>query len=386
MPAPDLDTERDPDVRRRATVVSTAVNVLTSNRVDNVTPALALSWHAVLTSDELGDEPVRVELLGQPWMVARLDGDVVAFADRCPHRLAPLSIGTICGTTLQCAYHGWMFDATGAVVEIPSLGPDAKIPTRAAATVAGGVAERYGLVWISPEPPVFDLPVFAEWDDPTFDNAMNVPRETTVSVGQLVDNFLDATHLRTVHAGTFGVDDGGYLPPSEITRDGWSAHTTFEVNYKNFDDPLVETGEHPLIQPQRLYKEIAGPTTAVVRLYHPLTDKTVSFLFACSPTNATSTRVFKLMSRDDLADPVAQLPALLDFEDRVLDEDLVVLEAYDVMAVSTELRDEISVRSDRLSVAYRRILAELVQFHHEAATTVCDEKNDEPTSEILSQT
>ena len=158
------------------------------------------------------------------------------------------------------------------------------------------------------------------------------------------------------------------------------------MNYKNFDDPLVETGEHPLIQPQHLYKEIAGPTTAIVRLYHPLTDKTVSFLFACSPTNASSTRVFKLMSRDDLADPAAQLPDLLDFEDRVLDEDLVVLEAYDVMAVSTQLRDEISVRSDRLSVAYRRILAELVQFHHEATTPVCDKENDERSAEILSQT
>ena len=64
---------------------------------------------------------------------------------------------------------------------------------------------------------------------------------------------------------------------------GWKAHTTFDVQYRNFDDPLVETGEHPLVQPQRLYKEIAGPTSAIVRLYHPLTDKTVSFLFACSP-------------------------------------------------------------------------------------------------------
>ena len=102
-----------------------------SSRVDNETPALAVSWHAVLTSDELRGEPVRVELLGQPWMVARIDGEVVAFADRCPHRLAPLSIGTICGTTLQCAYHGWMFDAVAvAVVEIPSLGSDAKIRSR----------------------------------------------------------------------------------------------------------------------------------------------------------------------------------------------------------------------------------------------------------------
>ena len=76
------------------------------------------------------------------------------------------------------------------------------------------------------------------------------------------------------------------------------------------------------------------------------------------------------MSRNDLHDPAAQLPDLLDFEDRVLDEDLVVLEAYDVMAVSTDVRAEISVRSDRLSVAYRRILAELVAFHACPTTAV----------------
>ena len=69
------------------------------------------------------------------------------------------------------------------------------------------------------------------------------------------------------------------------------------------------------------------------------------------------------MSRDDLTDPDAQLPPLLDFEDRVLDEDLAVLEPYRDMAVSTDLRQEISVRSDRLSVAYRRILGELVEHH-----------------------
>ena len=113
-----------------------------------------------------------------------------------------------------------MFDASGTCVEIPSLGPEATIPPRAAVRAAAAVTERYGLVWVSPEAPLFDLPEYPEWDDPSFVNAMNEPRETTVSAGQLVDNFLDATHLRTVHAGTFGVDDGGYLPPSEIVRAG----------------------------------------------------------------------------------------------------------------------------------------------------------------------
>lgn len=332
-------------------------------RIDNESPALSRAWHAVARSEDVTDTPTSVTLLGQRWALVRIEGELAAFADRCPHRLAPLSIGSVCGQTLQCVYHGWRFDTTGACVEIPALGPDAALPPRARVDVPYAVADRYGLVWLAPLEPLVGLPDFPEWDDDAFVNAANDPRPTTVSAAQLVDNFLDATHLRTVHAGTFGVDDGGYLPACDVVRDTWVAHTTFDVNYRNYDDPLVETGEHPLVQPQRLYKEISGPTTSIVRLFHPLTGKTVSFLFASAPHDRTSTTVFKLMSRDDLTDPAAQLPELLKFEDRVLDEDLVVLEAYADMAVSTDVRAEVSTRADRLSVAYRRVLGDMVAFH-----------------------
>lgn len=337
-----------------------AVRPTSPTRIDNETPALAHAWHAVARSEDIDATPVQVELLGEPWALVRIDAQLVAFADRCPHRLAPLSIGTICGSTLQCAYHGWRFDTSGTCVEIPALGPNATIPPRAAARTPYGLTERFGLIWIAPAEPFAGLPEFAEWDDPSFVNAANEPRTTTVSAPQMVDNFLDATHLGTVHAGTFGVEDAAYLPASEIERRGWLAHTTFEVQYRNYDDPLVATGEHPLVQPQQLYKEICGPSTAIVRLFHPLTGKSVSFLFASAPRNRSATTVFKLMTRNDLTDPVEQLPEILGFEDRVLDEDLVLLEAYDEMCVSTDLRTEISTRADRLSVAYRRILAELV--------------------------
>src|SRR5690242_7284304 len=85
-----------------------------STRVDNETPALARAWHAVARSEDVADGPVGVELLGERWALVRLDGQLTALADRCPHRLAPLSIGAACGSTLQCAYHGWRFDRTGA--------------------------------------------------------------------------------------------------------------------------------------------------------------------------------------------------------------------------------------------------------------------------------
>ncbi len=92
-------------------------------------------------------------------MLARLpDGrrldPLVAFEDRCPHRLAPLSAGWVDGATLRCGYHGWCFDADGACTEIPPLGGSDRIPPRAAATSPAGLAERNGMVFLAPEPPV----------------------------------------------------------------------------------------------------------------------------------------------------------------------------------------------------------------------------------------
>jgi phenylpropionate dioxygenase-like ring-hydroxylating dioxygenase large terminal subunit len=77
----------------------------------NTHPALRRAWHPVARVSDLGAEPVAVELLGEHWVVYRVLGgdDVVAFADRCPHRLAPLSIGSLEPAGLRCGYHGWCF-------------------------------------------------------------------------------------------------------------------------------------------------------------------------------------------------------------------------------------------------------------------------------------
>ncbi|HTX62797.1 MAG TPA: Rieske 2Fe-2S domain-containing protein, partial [Acidimicrobiales bacterium] len=92
----------------------------------NTHPALRYCWHPVARSADVGERPHRVFLLGEPWLLVRLgvDGELVAFFDRCPHRMAPLSIGSIVepagggGSVLQCAYHGWCFDAEGRCTEI----------------------------------------------------------------------------------------------------------------------------------------------------------------------------------------------------------------------------------------------------------------------------
>jgi phenylpropionate dioxygenase-like ring-hydroxylating dioxygenase large terminal subunit len=134
--------------------------------IDNEHPALASFWHPVAASADLGDQPISVTLLGNAWVVARLDDGLVALPDRCPHRLAPLSAGVVEGDRLRCAYHGYAFDRAGRCVDIPAQSPDLPIPPRASVGAAAGVVERYGLVWIAPEEPRWPIPDFAEWDDP----------------------------------------------------------------------------------------------------------------------------------------------------------------------------------------------------------------------------
>jgi phenylpropionate dioxygenase-like ring-hydroxylating dioxygenase large terminal subunit len=327
---------------------------------DNTTAGLERSWYAVALADEVGDGPLAVSVLGVPWVVARLSGRLVAFEDRCPHRLAPLSIGTVCGATLQCRYHGWRYDGDGRCVDIPSLGPGAAIPSRARLRRAAGVEERYGLVWLAPAEPVAPIPDFGEWDDPRFATHWNVPRRTIAAAVQLCENFLDASHLPTVHTTTIGVADAGYLPPHTVEVDGHRAWTTYQVMYANHADPLVATGEHPLEQPQVLYKELCPATTVVMRLVFPVTGRTLAILFSCLPETATSTRVFKMMARDDVTPGAPELVAIEEFQDRVLDEDLAVLEPFARHEVPLDLRTEVHTRADQLAVAYRRVLARLV--------------------------
>jgi phenylpropionate dioxygenase-like ring-hydroxylating dioxygenase large terminal subunit len=326
----------------------------------NTSPGLERAWYAVATSDEIGEAPRAVQLLGRTWAVLRLAGELVALEDRCPHRMAPLSIGKNCGTVLQCRYHGWEFGGDGRCVRVPSLGDDATVPPRAVVATPAAVCERYGLVWLAPAPPVAALPAFSEWDDADYDTCRNEPRRTSVSAFQLTDNFLDATHLPTVHTRTFGVDDAGYLPPHEVVVDGWRIATTYQVSYKNHDDPLVATGEHPLVQPQELYKECAPASTALIRLDFPLTGRRIAILFALQPEHDGSTRIYKQMARNDFGGDGARLAASIAYEDLVMDEDLEVLEAYREMGIHLDVRAEVHVRTDRLSVAYRRLLAALV--------------------------
>ena len=71
-------------------------------------------------------------------------GGLGAREDRCCHRGAALTYGTVVAQDLQCGYHGLIYDEVGWCVAVP--GPD-KIPPQTE-VCSYRVVERQQFIWI----------------------------------------------------------------------------------------------------------------------------------------------------------------------------------------------------------------------------------------------
>ena len=66
---------------------------------------------SVLPLSELPEEGFKsVEVNGRSVLVGRLQRQLFAWVDRCPHAGAPLRIGKRSGEEIKCAWHGWTFN------------------------------------------------------------------------------------------------------------------------------------------------------------------------------------------------------------------------------------------------------------------------------------
>ena len=133
-------------------------------------------------------------------------GRAAAVLDRCPHRNVPLSLGRLRDGLLECRYHGWRFDRTGACRAVPGLcGDDPERRARAVDTFP--VVERDGFVWVMPAPraqPASDPGPFRfpRVEDPRY---TTVRRSFTLagSLHAALENTLDVPHTAFLHGGLF---------------------------------------------------------------------------------------------------------------------------------------------------------------------------------------
>lgn len=333
----------------------------TDLRLNNTHPALRRCWHPVARSDEVGDDPVRVLLLGRPYIAYRVAGKAVVFEDRCPHRLAPLSLGAREGDVLRCAYHGWSFDASaGHCVDIPALGPGAALPRNARLRPPARVEERFGMLLVAPELPVVELPEIDEAEDEGFEVVELSPTETRAGAGLMADNFLDFAHFPFVHAGTFGSEESALIEPYDVRRDGWGFEVVYEHRFANRQDPAVAAGTRPLVQTRRMTYVYRAPFFLTLRLEFLEAGGVNVIGFFIQPQSEDRCRLYTSIWRNGLGGDVASPEDAIAFEQQVLDEDVAIQSRYDDLSLPLDVRAEIHTRADKNTLELRRVLADLV--------------------------
>ena len=160
------------------------------------------SWFPVEWSNQVRIKPHGVVLNGTPLVLFRVNGKIHALADRCPHRGAPLSKGSIRKGHLVCPYHGWCFKGDGVCDSIPGLNCySSKESHRVRAFRA---EEKYGLIWVTLSSNFEDsIPEISMEPDEKrfqFDTQVNSPLK------DVVENALDPLHTHFVHSGWIRTD------------------------------------------------------------------------------------------------------------------------------------------------------------------------------------
>ncbi len=179
-------------------------------------------WYVAAWGNEVGRlSLMRRILLNEPVVLyRRTDGKPVALEDRCCHRHAPLSAGRVRGDNLECGYHGFTYDPSGACVRIPAqdnIPPDARVRSYP-------VAERHKLIWIwMGDPARADERLIEDFhwlDDPAWRHK-GERLELKGNYLLLMENLCDLTHLPFVHASSLSATAVAHHEnPGEVHREG----------------------------------------------------------------------------------------------------------------------------------------------------------------------
>lgn len=307
LPAPPPVRERDGVVEALLLPADERPGV---DGLGNEDPRLRAAWHPLALSAEVGAEPVAVRLLGDAYVLVRT--------------------------------------AAGLACEPP----------------VAGLVERWGVVLAAPDPPA--VPLF---DDPDAEDAAHVgrwlpPVRTPAPAGFVADNFLDVAHFPFVHAGTFGAAGSPCVAPYDVEAEPGGLRSVQLQDFDNPEDPGVLAGVRPVRQRRRATYVLRAPFQLLLRLEELDAGAVKTILFLVQPESARSTRVYTRMMLRGIGGverPDEQvLAAECAFEERVLAEDLALQGWLTLPVLPLDVRDELHVRADRLGVALRRTLAELV--------------------------
>jgi phenylpropionate dioxygenase-like ring-hydroxylating dioxygenase large terminal subunit len=323
-------------------------------------------WYAAaLASEVTADKPRRVRMLGQNFVLFRdTQGVARCLSDICVHRGASLAGGRIRGDTVECPYHGWKFNGSGACTMIPSLGVKGQPPARA--KVDGyPTQEKYGLVFAflgdlpeSERPPLMEIP---EWGREDW-RCINLEYRWTANWERSIEAGLDPAHAEFVHTGMkFAGSDEEYVLPGrfDVRRDAWG--TTMQAQLRTValpSRPQLGNADISGVKPQASFvtaiSSFYGPNCTITRLKFNERDEVCQYMWE-TPEDEFHVAKHLVSVRTIVIDPMFDES----FNKRnlfVADEDKCVIEAVDPMVFPDTMAREVFVPADAQIAAYREYI------------------------------
>jgi vanillate O-demethylase monooxygenase subunit len=160
--------------------------------------------------------------------------------------------------TLQCGYHGLVYDATGQVIAVPG---QATVPSDARLR-SYPVVERWQWIWIwMGDPTEADeslIPDIYWHDDPEW-AVVGGYLHLKCQYQLLVDNLLDLTHETFLHAKTIGNEHVASTPLATVTRNGTSEVASSSIGRMANDGSSVTASRWMIdVEPPPLYAKAGG--------------------------------------------------------------------------------------------------------------------------------
>jgi len=293
-------------VARRAARNATAVSDREAVPVAEESPAAksdafvwTRTWYPISPVSYLDEsKPNPLKILGKS-IVVWMDSERKwhAAEDACPHRMAPLSLGTVEGDgTLECRYHGWRFAGDGKCVKVPmatSKEEESRMcKLKRSAIEVFPVKVRQGLLFVFPDTS-FEAAIEAEtiepYVSPESEGAEWVMTEAPVGYDVSVENTFDPSHASFLHHGINKYAPGRAEPMTRFSvRDGTiSGKGGFTLEHGGYDKGTsgMEATRHfvPPCSNTTKYKYADGRETTTQLYFVPCDPRTTRYILNLGP-------------------------------------------------------------------------------------------------------
>ncbi|CAN5153029.1 aromatic ring-hydroxylating dioxygenase subunit alpha [soil metagenome] len=179
-------------------------------------------WYAIAESHEVPKAKlVSLERFGANMVLWHHDSKLVVMEDRCPHRSAKLSLGTLENGCIVCPFHGFQFADTAVCTYVP----ETKKPASNLTVKTFAWHEQHGVIFVkfgideNDEPPWFE-----ELEGNFAYSTLTSTWECHIT--RCIENQLDYVHLPFVHKNTIGSGSDPSNPALfELSVDGIKTYT-----------------------------------------------------------------------------------------------------------------------------------------------------------------